>query len=59
MPSKKTGSESSTNLASLASKAIRKPGSLTNKEIQKLGGSVLGQKEPPTIPLKPRGKKGK
>lgn len=57
MPNKKTGSETSKKMASLASKAVRKPSTLTTKQIRQLGGSVLGQREGPTIPLKPRSKK--
>lgn len=57
MPNKKTGSETSAKMATLASKAMRKPSTLTTKQIKQLGGAVLGQREPPTVPLKPRGKK--
>lgn len=57
MPNKKSGSETSPKMASLASKAIQKPGSLTKREIQQLGGSVLGQFEPPTVPAKPTKKR--
>lgn len=56
MPNKKTGSETSKKMASLGSKAMRKPSTLTNKEIKQLGGAVLGQREGPTVPVK-RGKK--
>jgi hypothetical protein len=50
---RKTGSESSARLASLASRAMTNPASLTLAEIRELGGSVLGQREPPTIPIRP------
>lgn len=35
--------KSSSKTASLASKAMQKPGSLTNKQIKSLGASVLTQ----------------
>lgn len=57
MPNKKTGSETSPKMASLASKAVRKPSTLTTTEVRKLGGSVLGQYEPPTVPAKPSKKR--
>jgi hypothetical protein len=50
---RKTGSETSARLASLASQALRNPKSLTEAEIKELAGSVLGQREPPTIPIRP------
>jgi hypothetical protein len=52
MPNKKTGSETSKDMASLGSKALRKPETVTRKEIRKLGGAVLGQREGPTVPVK-------
>ena len=51
MTIKKTGSESSARLASLAGRAVSKPQSLTLNEIRELGGSVLVQREPPTAPI--------
>lgn len=57
MVARKTGSETSKEIASLAGKALKDPKSITPKQIQKLAGSVLDQREPPTIPLKPRSKK--
>lgn len=54
MLTRKTGSESSARLASLASRATTNPASLTLEEIRELGGSVLVQREPPTEPIKPR-----
>lgn len=37
------GEQTSPSVASLASKGLKNPGSLTNKEIQKIAGSVLTQ----------------
>jgi hypothetical protein len=54
MVTRKTGSETSPRLASLASRALRSPNSLTAAEIQELAGSVLGQREGPTVPMSPR-----
>ena len=54
MVTRNTGAESSPRLASLASRAMNKPESLTLDEIQELGGSVLRQFEPPTVPIRPR-----
>lgn len=36
--------KTSKSIGKLASKALRTPGSLTNKQIQKLGGSALTQR---------------
>ena len=41
MPKKESGNKMST----LGSKAMRTPGKITRKEIQRLGGSVVGQDE--------------
>jgi len=38
----------------LASKAIRKPCTVTATEVRELGGSVLRQTRRPTTPLKPK-----
>jgi hypothetical protein len=54
MPNKKTGSETSKKMASLGSKAMRKPETVTRKEIRQLGGAVVGQREGPTVPAKPK-----
>ena len=52
MVTRKTGSETSARLASLAGRALRNPNSLTPAEIQELAGSVLEQFEPPTVPIR-------
>jgi hypothetical protein len=58
MVTRKTGRESSKGLASLGSRALRKPETITRKEVQRLGGGVLANTEPPTVPAKrPRPKK--
>jgi hypothetical protein len=57
MPNKKTGSETSKKMASLGSKALRKPETVTRKEVQKLGGAVLANREPPTVPARRSSKK--
>jgi hypothetical protein len=54
MLTRKTGSETSARLASLAGRALRDPASVTHAEIRELAGSVLEQHEPPTIPIRPR-----
>ena len=47
-----TGREVTPEMASLASKAIRKPETLTLKEIRQVGGAALANREPPTVPAK-------
>jgi hypothetical protein len=54
MTIRKTGRESSQKMASLGSQALRKPETVTQKEVQQLGGSVLANREPPTVPAKPQ-----
>lgn len=51
---RKTGSETSSRIATLGSRAMNDPASLTLAEIRELGASTLVQREPPTIPIKPR-----
>jgi hypothetical protein len=53
MQARKTGSETSARLASLAGRALRHPTTLTAHEIQELAGAVLEQREPPTVPVEP------
>lgn len=57
MVPRKTGSESSKRTASLASKGVKNPASLTLKEIQALAGAVLVQHEAPTVPVKKKSSK--
>lgn len=54
MITRKTGSETSARLASLAGRAMNNPASLSLDEIRELGGSVLVQREPPTVPIRPQ-----
>jgi hypothetical protein len=49
---RKTGREVTPAMASLASKAIRKPETLTLKQIRQVGGAALANVEPPTVPAK-------
>lgn len=51
---RKTGSETSARIASIAGRGLRDPKSLTPNEIREVCGAALEQREPPTTPIKPR-----
>jgi hypothetical protein len=54
---RKTGSETSESIASIASRGLRYPESLTLEEIKKVCASALEQRESPTIPILTRRQK--
>ena len=56
MAPRKTGVETSKKVASVASKGLKDPGSLTKKEIQIVSGAALANVQGPTVPVK-KGKK--
>ena len=49
-----TGVETSKTVASVASKGLKDPGSLTKKEIQIVSGAALANTQGPTVPVKPK-----
>jgi hypothetical protein len=56
---RKTGSETSESVASIAARGLRHPETLTLEEIKKVCGSVLEQREAATVPIRPRSLFGK
>lgn len=51
---RRTGSETSESVSSIASRGLQHPETLTLEEIKTVCASALVQREPPTIPIKPR-----
>jgi len=56
---RKTGVETSKRVASIASKGVRAPSTLTTKEIQIIAGAALSNRQGPTVPVKRRSTKKK
>jgi hypothetical protein len=56
MAARKTGVETSKKVASVASKGLKDPGSLTNKQIQQVSAAALANKQGPTVPAKNKSK---
>ena len=53
---RQTGVETSKQVASVASKGLKDPGSLTNKQIQQVSAAALANRQGPTVPAKPKTK---
>ena len=51
---RKTGSETSEPIASLVSRGLQHPETLTLEEIRRVCASALVQRELPTVPVRPR-----
>jgi hypothetical protein len=52
MAPRKAGVETSKRVASVASKGLKDPASLTNKEIQEVSAAALANRQGPTVPKK-------
>lgn len=52
MVARKTGVETSKKIATLASKGLRAPSTLTTKQIKQLAGAALANRQGPTVPKK-------
>jgi hypothetical protein len=50
MAARKTGVETSKRVASVASKGLRAPSTLTTKEIKEVSAAALANRQGPTIP---------
>jgi hypothetical protein len=50
MAERKTGVETSKPIATVASRGLRNPGSLTNKQIQQVSAAALANRQGPTVP---------
>ena len=50
MVARKTGVETSKKIATLASKGLRAPSTLTTKQIKQLAGAALANRQGPTVP---------
>ena len=52
MVARKTGVETSKTIASLASKALKKPSSMNAKQIRQIAGAALANRQGPTVPVR-------
>ena len=57
MAARKTGVETSKKVASIASKGLRAPSTLTTKQIKQVSAAALANRQGPTMPVKRSPKK--